>query len=197
MTDNGDLTALVGSRICHDLVSPLGAIGNGLELMLLSGAEETPELTLVNEALAGAHARIRFFRLAFGAARDGTLVCAGDVREALAALGGPKLAISWEVREELPRAEARRVLLAITCLEAAMPFGGRITVTESDAGWSVSGESERFIIDEADWAFFGPERPAALPDPSKVQFALLAQDGKDTGHAPTVTTSDTDIILRV
>lgn len=37
-----DLSALIGSRICHDLISPLGAIANGVELMALTGAEKTP-----------------------------------------------------------------------------------------------------------------------------------------------------------
>ncbi len=41
-----DLIALVGSRICHDLVSPLGAIGNGVELLAMAGAMPGPELAL-------------------------------------------------------------------------------------------------------------------------------------------------------
>ena len=60
-----DLAALIGSRICHDLISPIGAIGNGLELLSMSGAGG-PEVALISDSVANANARIRFFRIAFG-----------------------------------------------------------------------------------------------------------------------------------
>ena len=42
MQDKPDLAALIGSRICHDLISPIGAIGNGVELLMMDGAAKTP-----------------------------------------------------------------------------------------------------------------------------------------------------------
>jgi len=68
MTDRPDLNALVGSRICHDLISPIGAIGNGVELLQMESAAQGPELALISESVTNANARIRFFRIAFGAA---------------------------------------------------------------------------------------------------------------------------------
>ena len=44
MPDKPDLAALVGSRICHDLISPIGAIGNGVELLMMEGAAKGPEM---------------------------------------------------------------------------------------------------------------------------------------------------------
>ena len=71
MTDNsGNLAALIGSRICHDLISPIGAISNGLELLELAGAAQSPELDLIGESVSNAEARIRFFRIAYGYAND-------------------------------------------------------------------------------------------------------------------------------
>ena len=61
-----ELNDLIGSRICHDLISPLGAIGNGVELLTMSGMTEVPEMTLISESVENANARIRFFRIAFG-----------------------------------------------------------------------------------------------------------------------------------
>jgi histidine phosphotransferase ChpT len=66
-----DLTSLIGSRICHDLISPLGAIGNGVELLAMSGTAPGPEMDLISQSVENANARIRFFRVAFGAARGG------------------------------------------------------------------------------------------------------------------------------
>jgi histidine phosphotransferase ChpT len=45
--DIKDTSALLGSRICHDLISPLGAISNGLELLAMSGIASSPEMTLI------------------------------------------------------------------------------------------------------------------------------------------------------
>ena len=61
-----DLSALIGSRICHDLINPLGAIANGVELIALTVAEQTPEMLLFAESVEAANARIEFFRLAYG-----------------------------------------------------------------------------------------------------------------------------------
>ena len=65
-----DLVALVGSRLCHDLISPLGAIGNGVELLTMTATTLSPELQLITESVAAANARIKFFRLAFGRAGE-------------------------------------------------------------------------------------------------------------------------------
>ncbi len=62
-----DIASLIGSRISHDLISPIGAIGNGLELLSMSGAGG-PEVELISDSVANANARIRHFRIAFGLA---------------------------------------------------------------------------------------------------------------------------------
>ncbi len=70
---SSDLVALIGSRICHDLISPIGAIGNGIELIGLSGAGAGPEMALISESVTNAQARIRFYyRVAFGAGKART-----------------------------------------------------------------------------------------------------------------------------
>ena len=81
-----DFAALIGSRICHDLISPLGAIGNGVELLEMSSAGASPEMALISESVASANARIRFFRIAFGAAGSGGSVAAAEIRSILAAM---------------------------------------------------------------------------------------------------------------
>ena len=50
------IAALLGSRICHDLISPIGAISNGVELMQMSGADSSPELALISESVESANA---------------------------------------------------------------------------------------------------------------------------------------------
>ena len=60
------LAKLIASRICHDLISPVGAIANGMELVALTGADITPEFELISDSVAGANARIKFYRVALG-----------------------------------------------------------------------------------------------------------------------------------
>ena len=82
-----DISALLGSRICHDLISPLGAISNGVELLEMSGAQMGPELQLISESVENANARIRFFRVAFGIASPDQTIGAPELRGILDDLG--------------------------------------------------------------------------------------------------------------
>jgi len=74
MTDT-DLSFLIASRICHDLINPIGAIHNGLELMTLSqSTAQGIEFDLVQASANDARARAEFFRLAFGSQKHGVLL---------------------------------------------------------------------------------------------------------------------------
>ncbi|RUV56051.1 histidine phosphotransferase, partial [Mesorhizobium sp. M5C.F.Ca.IN.020.29.1.1] len=62
-----DLAALLCSRVCHDIISPVGAINNGLELLDEGGADEDA-MKLIRQSARNASARLQFARIAFGAA---------------------------------------------------------------------------------------------------------------------------------
>lgn len=167
------LAALVASRICHDLVSPLGAIANGLELMALTG-ESSPESELIAESVASANARLRFFRMAYGISGPGQVASRSEIASTLQAVSrGGRLAFEWDAVGDPPREEARPVFLLLQCLESAMPMGGRIRVTHDGTHWTVTGEGGSMRVDEALWlALQAPD--GAPPDaPGLVQFALL------------------------
>lgn len=193
MSNDPDLVALVGSRICHDLVSPLGAIGNGVELMLLVGGEESPEMALVNESVANANARIRFFRIAFGAAAPGQITRAKEIAEALAS-SDRKATVNWDIPGDMARTDAKPALLAVNCLDSAMPYGGTIHVTTTPEGLTVTGTAERFKIDDADWALLDGGTGDVAP--AKIQFALLSPELSAQGRTLTLTQSDTEIAFR-
>ena len=63
--DTAKLATLVASRLCHDLVSPVGAISNGLELIALAGTPGPEEMELIEQSCTSATARLNFFRVAF------------------------------------------------------------------------------------------------------------------------------------
>jgi hypothetical protein len=81
--DRQSLADLIGSRLCHDLSNPLGAIGNGVELLDLTGSAKGPEMDLIRDAVGDALARVRFFRLAFGHAGPDHMTSAREARTTL------------------------------------------------------------------------------------------------------------------
>lgn len=172
-----DLTALLGSRICHDLISPLGAIGNGIELLALGGGPMAPELALISESVLSANARIRFFRIAYGASQ-------GDQRisraEASAILGdlwrGGRLTVDWLTDADLSRREAKILFLLLQCLESAMPFGGRIRVDRSGSRWILTGLAQKMRIEQALWEILVNREPDSGIEAGQVHFALAAEE---------------------
>ncbi len=82
-----DLATLIGSRICHDLISPIGAIGNGVELLAMTGSagDVSPELDLISQSVENANARIRYFRISFGATSSSQIMGRQEVLSVLSA----------------------------------------------------------------------------------------------------------------
>ncbi|WP_294621493.1 histidine phosphotransferase family protein [uncultured Roseovarius sp.] len=170
-TDN--LAALIGSRICHDLISPIGAVTNGLELMSMAGGQG-PELDLVNESAANANARIRLFRLAFGQATPDQSTSGEEIRGILKDVyDKSRVTIDWTPPLELPRADAQVLMLALLCCEQAIPQGGTITVTQEQRAFTLIATGPRIMADPSIWENLGRPYPNRDIAPSQVQFALL------------------------
>lgn len=199
-----DLTALLGSRICHDLISPLGAIGNGVELMMMTPGHSGPELTLIAESVTNANARIRFFRIAFGAAEVGQTIPRGEVRTILDDMTrGGRLKIEWAMPDGVSRRDVKLVFLLIQCLEVALPYGGqiRIRALPGDDGWTIEAEAARMKVDPALWSRLtrlqiGEDIGADL-DPAQVQFALAAIELCKRGLRISPTVTENQLTMRI
>lgn len=183
MPDKPDLIALLGSRICHDLISPIGAIGNGVELLMMDSKTAGPEMTLIAESVANANARIRFFRIAFGVASSDQSVARSEVQSILSDMTrGSRLVIDWQGPATLLRREVKLAFLLIQCLETAMAFGGRITVEPGDTRWTLTGAAPRLKVQPGLWEVLSNPGAAHEVTAAQVQFALvpaeLAQQGK-------------------
>ena len=191
------LSSLTGSRICHDLISPIGAITNGLELLSLSGTVSGPEIGLIEESVAQATARIKFFRLAFGIA-DASPQPTAEIAEILSAFEAEgRIKTTLNVQGAIARSRVRVLFLAVLCLERAMPFGGEITLTRSDKAWDIQGRSDRLRTTDAVWhqLIYG----SAFDDlrPATVQFGLLREAAADLDADLRVTVSSERISIRV
>ncbi len=154
-----DFASLLCSRLCHDLMSPIGALNNGIELL----ADETdPEMRekclelLADSARASAN-KLKFFRLAFGAAGGfGEEVDTHEAEIALAGLFGAerRIEVVWAVRDEKLPKDAIKLLLNIAMLAGdALVRGGRLDVGAELQGdeieLAVRAEGPRILLDPA------------------------------------------------
>lgn len=181
--DAADLASRVASRLCHDLVSPLGAIGNGVELLEMSGqypgVSSSPELTLIAESIKAARARVRFYRTAFGHAPAGQRVGVAEIVQLMQDFtAGSRLRVEFDGKGDLSRIEPRMLLLALLCFDSAMPWGGRLIACRTDTGWRLVGEASRTRIENDLWQWLGRQgrdwdAGHALPSAAEVHFAVL------------------------
>jgi len=129
-----DLAALLCSRVCHDIISPVGAINNGLELLDEGGADEDA-MNLIRQSARNASARLQFARIAFGAAGSaGMLIDTGDAEAVASAfLKNEKPEFEWTgTRALLPKNKVKLLLNLILVANASIPRGGRLSVTLED-----------------------------------------------------------------
>lgn len=177
MQDKPDLAALIGSRICHDLISPIGAIGNGVELMMMDGTAKTPELALIAESVANANARIRYFRVAFGSAGADQRIGRGEAAGIIADMTrGGRLQVEWISPSDLSRREVKLAFLLLQCLETAMAYGGKIRVEKGKSGWVMQAEAPRLKIDPALWEVLTERHAPAEIGAGQVHFALVPEE---------------------
>lgn len=192
MSDHPDLPALLGSRLCHDLISPIGAIGNGVELLLLDGGTgKGQELALISESVAALNARIRFLRIAFGIARPDQSIARSEVVSILADnFRTGRLAAEWISPTDLARREVKAAFLLILCAEQALPHGGQITIHRDDMGWSLTAASPRLRHTVALWSIMARQPYPDGFSPAEVQFALAANLLADMGKTATIEAED-------
>ena len=129
-----DLAALLCSRVCHDIISPVGAINNGLELLDEGGADEDA-MKLIRQSARNASARLQFARIAFGAAGSaGMMIDTGDAEAvAISFLKNEKPELIWNgARALLPKNKVKLLLNLILVANAAIPRGGKLAVTLED-----------------------------------------------------------------
>jgi histidine phosphotransferase ChpT len=139
-----DLAALLCSRVCHDLISPVGAIVNGLEVLEEDNDEETRTfaLDLIKKSSRSASARLQFCRLAFGAAGSaGAQIDTGDAEKVSRGLiEDEKIKITWNLPRELrPKNQVKLLLNMMLVAAGAIPRGGTLTVdpVENSTGFRI------------------------------------------------------------
>jgi len=196
---NSEISSLVGSRICHDLISPLGAIANGIELMAMSGLADSPEIALIAESIECANARVRFFRIAYGTTSNEQMIGKSEIISILKDMSkGARIQYQWDPTNDIPRQELRLLFLLIQCLETALPYGGVIRVEQSPSSFRLTGQSDKTKINPNRWHYL--TSPTDAPDTvaaAEVQFALASTIMAEQGKAVHLTETETGVIVRI
>jgi histidine phosphotransferase ChpT len=199
-----ELAALIASRVCHDIISPVGAIVNGLEVLEEEKDESMREfaMDLVQKSARQASAKLQFSRLAFGASGGaGTEIDMVDAGRCTAALmEREKAELDWRVAAPLlPKLHAKLLLNLLIIALNSVARGGRISVTAEREG----EETVMRVVADGDRA----KLPAgvreviaegAMPNPldahavQPLYAALLAKEG---GLGVTATQEENRVIL--
>lgn len=132
-----NLLGLLGARLCHDLISPLGAINNGLELLEMTGEPFSPELELIDDSSKAATARLKFFRVAFGRTGQNHWLSPGMIQDALAGGATDPGRFSWPIQNKASKAHVQLVFLCMLCADTVLRKGGTIVARRDDKHMSV------------------------------------------------------------
>ena len=188
-----DFASLLCSRLCHDLLSPVGALNNGLELL---ADEHDPEmrarcLELLSESAKASANKHKFFRLAFGAAGGfGETVDSREARAAIEGLFGDnhKVNLGWLVEDATLPKSAIKVLLNLALIAGdALIRGGQLDVGAEVVGGQVEivvrADGPRIVLDpELRTALLGAQGEAPITPRAAAAYLVhsLVADGGGT-----------------
>jgi histidine phosphotransferase ChpT len=154
-----DLASLLCSRLCHDLMSPVGALNNGIELLADEHDPDMREkcLELLAESARASANKLKFFRLAFGAGGGfGEDIETGEAHAALEGIFGPerRIELGWIVSgDKLPKGAVKLLLNLALIAGDALVRGGRLDVgaERSDRRLElvIRAEGPRILLDPA------------------------------------------------
>jgi len=189
MTSSTDLAALLCSRLCHDMLSPVGAMSNGLELL---AAETDPEmrqrcLELLEQSAKTSTDKLKFFRLAFGAAGGfGDAVPVEEAQSVVDALvsGNSRVTLNWAIEgQSLPKPAVKVMLNFANIALDALIRGGTLDIgaemRDGSAEIVVRAQGDRIAFDDnIGKALEGNMAPSDLSSRTAAahMIALLAEE---------------------
>lgn len=148
------LSALLSSRVCHDLINPVGAIGSGLEVLDDPAMEDTMReaaLDLIRSGAKKALALLSYARLAYGAAGGfGAQISLEDAGKALAALYDTvKPELEWGLGSDLAAKENVKVLMILAYAAAdCVPRGGTVAITGDIADFTIRASGAKVLLQD-------------------------------------------------
>ncbi|MDI6027238.1 histidine phosphotransferase family protein [Corticibacterium sp. UT-5YL-CI-8] len=196
-----DLAALLCSRVCHDIISPVGAINNGLELLDEGGADEDA-MRLIRASARNASARLQYARIAFGAAGSaGMLIDTGDAEQvANAFFKNEKPELVWNgTRSLLPKNKVKLILNLLLVSNSSIPRGGKIVVTlenlDTSPKISIASRGTMLRVPPKFLELQSGQKPEEPIDAHSVQFYYTLLMAREAGMVISIHATPDEIIL--
>lgn len=201
---NIDFAALLCSRLCHDLVSPVGAINNGLEILQEEQEASMREavLDLIEKSTKQTSNKLQFFRLAFGAA--GGFSAKLDLRECEKAtqafLEGSRVTLEWDSEVTSGSKDFVKLLLNLALVASETLIRGgtllvKVTGEDGKQRVSVKGEGQRIILQDGVRAALEGKVDEASLDPRAAPAFLAHTVSSSCGGAISVETLEETVII--
>jgi histidine phosphotransferase ChpT len=199
-----DFSAYLVSRVCHDLVGPLGAVVNGLEVLEdeRDAAMRADALKIVTSSAEQALARLQFMRIAFGAAGSaGAELDLGEVGRLVQGLvAGTKVEVRWNAAQvHWPKDWAKLLMNAAVIAADCLPRGGTVTVdTSSDPAapsFRINGSGITVRINEEIEKAVRGEGTAGALDARGIQPLLAHKLSRDLNAGLTLTAVEGGVAL--
>lgn len=192
MSDTVKLLELLASKICHDLISPVGAVANGVEFLEETGADAGSDVTdLISFSAHQASAKLQALRLAYGAGGADSSIKPEDVHKIFGAfIGGEnRIRQDWDPHAPLgsairPKGFAKILLNMLLLTTECLPKGGKISVASGEDGTIViTGEGENAGL--KDGFVHAIENTTAMRDmePKLVHPYIAGLLAKDYGYS--------------
>jgi len=195
--DNPDLAAALASRICHDLVSPVGAVVNGVDLLRETGpADLADTVGMIAQSAGRASALLQFYRVAFGAAEgEAKPIGRPTLRELASVLAQPpRITVGWEeTGPAFTRPEARLISLLLLAARSALGLRGAIHVRPAPGATfplTISIESAAFSKMEPLLGSVAATLASAPISPRSVEFILARNAAEKLGVAMEIARSE-------
>lgn len=199
-----ELVALISSKICHDVINPVGAIYNGLEILSEEDDEDAKSnaMTVIRNVTEQASARLQFARFAFGAAGSAGALIDLSTAEQISRgfLGTGKHKLVWVgPAGHVGKDRVKLLLNMISSAVSALPRGGEIAV-------AINGPLETASF-EVRCRGTGAKPPLHLPeflaggatpplDTMSIQPYYTSRLAKSAGMKLEVVKDGADVILR-
>lgn len=200
-----DLAALLCSRVCHDVISPVGAIVNGLEVLDDDKDPATQEfaLNLIRKSAHTASARLQFCRLAFGAAGSaGASIDLGDAEQVSRAfIQDDKVQLAWQApRLLLAKNKVKLLLNMLVIAAASIVRGGTVTAQLTDTNGvteiTVTAQGQNVRVPPHVGELLAGRSATGTIDAHAIQPYYTGAVARAAGMSVTLSVEDTTLVLK-
>lgn len=190
---------LMASRICHDLISPVGAVNNGVEFLQedMNGGDTSDAISLISMSAESAAARLQVFRLAYGTGGRDSTVKPADVHRIFGDLlvCEEKVTQEWDPHAtfadfDRPEGFCKLLLCGLMLAQEGLPKGGVIRVTHDGDATTITGEGPDAAIRSQVDSALSRKLDVSVVDPRLVHPYVIGVLAAQYGHSITISAQE-------